>query len=76
MAKNVRKLAKSDFGISITGIAGPTGATPQKPIGTVFICVASKNKTTCRQFIFKGNRSSIRKQTTLKALQLLKALIS
>lgn len=71
MAQKVRKLAKTDLGISITGIAGPAGATPQKPVGTVFICVSSKNKNTCKKFIFKGNRNSVRKQAALKALQLL-----
>ena len=72
MAKNVKHIAKTDLGIGITGIAGPTGAIPKKPVGTVFIAVANKNKTICRKFIFHGNRSSIRKQSALKTLQLLK----
>ncbi len=72
MAQNIRKLAKTDFGIAITGIAGPTGSTASKPIGTVFIALATKNKTVCKKFVFKGNRNSVRKQASLKALQLLK----
>ncbi len=75
MAQNVKKLAKADFGISITGIAGPTGGTPQKPVGTVFIAISSKNKNACKKFIFKGNRNTIRKQASLQALQLLKSFI-
>ncbi len=75
MARNVRKMAKSDFGISITGIAGPRGGTPQKPVGTVFIAISAKNRGACKKFIFKGNRSSIRKQASLKALQLLKSFL-
>ncbi len=75
MAKNVRKLAKSDFGVSITGITGPTGGSLQKPVGTVFIALSSKNKNSCKKFVFKGNRNSVRKQATLKALQLLKLTI-
>ncbi len=71
MAQNVRKLAKADFGIGITGIAGPTGGTPQKPAGTVFISLSSANKSSCKKFVFKGNRSSVRKQAAIKALQLL-----
>lgn len=71
MAKNVRKLAKSDFGISITGIAGPTGGTLRKPVGTVFIALASQKKDICRKFVFKGNRSAVRMQASLNALQLL-----
>jgi nicotinamide-nucleotide amidase len=75
MAKNVKRIAKADFGIGITGIAGPTGAIPNKPVGTVYIAVSDKNKTTCNKFIFRGNRSSIRKQSALKALQSLKLVL-
>ena len=75
MAKNIRLIAKTDFGIGITGIAGPTGAKPGKPIGTVFIAVNSKNKTISKKFIFQGNRASIRRQSALKALQLLKQIL-
>ncbi len=75
MAKNIRKIAKANFGIGITGIAGPTGATSNKPIGTVFIAVAGKNKAICKRFIFQGNRISIRKQAALKSLQLLKLFL-
>jgi len=73
MAKNVRRLAKTDFAIGITGIAGPTGSLSQKPVGTVFIAISSKNKSICKKFIFKGNRNSIRKQAVLKAMHLLKS---
>ena len=75
MAKNIRKIAKTDFGIAITGIAGPTGATLNKPVGTIFIAVAGKNNTLCKRFLFRGNRNSIRKQAALKSLQLLKLFL-
>lgn len=75
MAKNIRRIAKTDLGIGITGIAGPTGATPDKPVGTVFISVTNKNKTICKKFIFQGSRASIRKQSALKSLQLLKLFL-
>ena len=75
MAKNIRKIAKTDFGIGITGIAGPTGGTPIKPVGTVFIAVANKNKTICARYCFKGNRASIRKKSAVTALQLLKKIL-
>ena len=71
MAQNVRKLAETDFGISITGIAGPGGGTARKPVGTVFIAFSAKNKSACKKFLFRGNRSSVRKQACSKALQLL-----
>ncbi len=76
MAESIRKLAKTDYGIGITGIAGPSGGSIEKPVGTVFIALAEKNKQICRKFIFKGNRASIRKQAAFKALQLLKKLIN
>jgi nicotinamide-nucleotide amidase len=76
MARAIRKLAKTDYGIAVTGIAGPSGGTRQKPVGTVFIALAAKNKQICRHFVFKGSRSSIRKQSALAALRLLKKLIN
>jgi nicotinamide-nucleotide amidase len=72
MAQNIRKKASADFGLSITGIAGPGGATTTKPVGTVFIALASKNKTLCRLFLLHGKREAIRNKSTQKALYLLK----
>ncbi|MFA5063522.1 MAG: nicotinamide-nucleotide amidohydrolase family protein [Candidatus Omnitrophota bacterium] len=71
MAQNVRKLAKTDFGVSITGIAGPEGGSPQKPVGTVFIAISAKHGNTCKKFLLEGNRSKVRNQAALKALQLI-----
>ncbi|MFH1198673.1 MAG: CinA family protein [Candidatus Omnitrophota bacterium] len=70
MAKNIRKIAKTDFGIGITGIAGPTGGSSSKPIGTVFIAVSNKNKTICKKFQFTGTRAQIRKKSAIEALNL------
>lgn len=75
MAESVRKLAKTDFGIGVTGIAGPTGGTPQKPIGTVFIAVDAKNKKICKEFHFIGNRNTVKKKAVLKSLELLKTTL-
>jgi nicotinamide-nucleotide amidase len=75
MAQQVRKLAKSDLGIGVTGIAGPTGGSPQKPVGTVFIAAAAKNKKICRGYHFKGSRTSIRNKAALKSMELLKKII-
>jgi PncC family amidohydrolase len=71
LAENIRKKARTDFGIGITGIAGPTGGSAAKPVGTVFIAVSTRAKTVCRRFLFKGTRSSIRKQSVKEALVLL-----
>ena len=76
LASSVRKLANTDFGIGITGIAGPTAGTLQKPKGTVFIAIHSKDKKICKRFLFKGSRIRIRINAALKALELLKLLVT
>jgi nicotinamide-nucleotide amidase len=75
LAKSIRLLAKTDFGIGITGIAGPGGGSKAKPVGTVFIAIDSKNKKTCKKFHFTGSRTTIRQQSALKALELLKSFL-
>ncbi len=75
LAKSVRLMAKTDFGIGITGIAGPGGGSKEKPVGTVFIAIDTKNKQICKKFNFTGSRITIRKKAALKALELVKDLI-
>lgn len=76
MAEGVRKTAGSDIGISVTGIAGPTGAEPGKPVGTVYIGLSVAGNTQARLVftdptLAKGEntREYIRKNTVLTALQ-------
>ena len=71
MAKGVRKLLKTDFGIGITGIAGPTGATKTKPIGLTYIAVSSPAQTFNIKFNFKGSRTQIKTQASKETLKLL-----
>lgn len=72
MAKNVRTLCQTDIGIATTGIAGPTGGSAQKPVGTVYIAIASPRRQYARRFRFKGSRSQIKNKTVAQALLLLK----
>tara|TARA_Y100000996_G_C22394869_1_gene590722 strand:+ start:169 stop:642 length:474 start_codon:yes stop_codon:yes gene_type:complete len=76
MVKNLNKIAKTDFSLSITGVAGPRGGTKEKPIGLVYIGIKKGNKTLVKKFQFKNKkRSSIQKATVNKALNLILSLI-
>ncbi|MEI7998038.1 MAG: CinA family protein [Candidatus Omnitrophota bacterium] len=76
MARNVRKILNTDFGIGITGVAGPSGGTKTKPVGLVFIAVDSKRHVLSKQFQFKGTRLSIKTQAANKALEMLSCALS
>jgi nicotinamide-nucleotide amidase len=72
MAENIRILAGADYGIGISGIAGPGGATAEKPAGLVYIAISTKNKTACREFRFTGTRGLIKYKSTQAALNILR----
>jgi len=71
MAMGVRKKAHADFGIASTGIAGPGGGSPEKPVGLVYIACAYDDKCHVRQLNLSGDRSQVRHQAADEALQLL-----
>ena len=71
MASGVAKLFNSDCAISVSGIAGPGGATDGKPVGLVFIGVSFKGKTQSRSFVFNGNREEVRAQSVSAAVEFL-----
>lgn len=70
MAEGVLKLGESDVSVAVTGIAGPTGGTTEKPVGLVYIGVSGKNGTYVYKNIFNGNRDEVRKQTVSTAFEL------
>ena len=72
MAKGVKGLLKADYGIGITGIAGPTGATPQKPVGLVYMGLASPSEAYSREFRFSGDRAIIKRRASQMALDMLR----
>lgn len=72
MAQGVRELLKTNFSISTTGIAGPTGGSIEKPIGTVWIGVSSNNGTFAEKFIFSGTRIEVIEKSSKKALEMLR----
>ena len=76
MAKNLRKIYKTDIGLAVTGIAGPSGATATKPVGLVYIATSTPENTRCHQYRLKGSRLHIKSQAATKALHLLLNLAS
>jgi nicotinamide-nucleotide amidase len=72
MAQGVRKLARTDYGLGVTGIAGPTGATPQKPVGLVYIAVSSEDDTYSKEFRFLGDRAVVKRRASQMALDMLR----
>ena len=77
MASRVRELAGTTYGIGVTGIAGPDGGTPEKPVGLVYIAVADENGVKSSKNLYNGSRSDIRYRSTQTALAMLRtALLS
>lgn len=75
MARGIRKTTGADIGVSTTGIAGPAGGTADKPVGLVYIGVATKDIVKAERFLFEGNRKQIREQSAQKALMLVKEIL-
>lgn len=71
MARGIRIALAADIGVSVTGIAGPTGGTPEKPVGTVWIGTSTPREEYARHFLWSGNRLAIKKQSAQAALNLL-----
>jgi competence/damage-inducible protein CinA-like protein len=75
MAAGIRKRAGSTLGIGVTGLAGPGGGSPEKPVGLVYIALADDSQTTTRKFIFPGDRQFIRTLTVNAALDMVRRRI-
>lgn len=71
MAEGAARASGAEAAIAVTGIAGPDGGTPEKPVGLVYIGCSVKGKLLVTENHFKGSRLEIRKQTTQAALELL-----
>jgi nicotinamide-nucleotide amidase len=69
MAQGVRKAFNTTFGLSTTGVAGPTGGTKRSPIGRVFIGISDGKRTWVKREDLKGSRREIKKKATEEALQ-------
>jgi nicotinamide-nucleotide amidase len=75
MAEAIREQATATVGVGITGIAGPDGGTPEKPVGTVAIAVVAGRETRVRTFLFVGAREQVKFQATQAALNMLRLML-
>lgn len=71
MAQGARERLGADFAVAVTGIAGPGGAEPGKPVGTVWIGFSAEGQGNARRFQFGGTREEVRQQTAIQALETL-----
>jgi PncC family amidohydrolase len=69
MATSTRQIFQCDIAASVTGIAGPSGGTKEKPVGTVYIAAANKEKKIHKKLQLRGNRTKIRQLATLELLK-------
>lgn len=75
MVEGVRERFGCDVSIATTGIAGPGGGTETKPVGLVYIAVATPTAVQCQRYIFSGDRSANKKESAAAALQLLLSML-
>lgn len=75
MAEGARKVFGADVGLSITGVAGPTGATPDKPVGFVVFSVATAHGTTVTQARFAGTRVEVQRRAAFAGLALVRRIV-
>jgi nicotinamide-nucleotide amidase len=72
MAEGIRRAAGTDLGLAVTGIAGPDGGTAEKPVGTVYLALATATGTRVERFQFNGDRAQVRQRSACTALDWLR----
>jgi len=75
LAENIREICNADIGLAVTGIAGPTGGTEEKPVGLVYVAVADGTKHEVVQRRFPGDRERIRRYASQQALDLVRRMV-
>lgn len=75
MAEGVRVTLGADFGVSVTGVAGPAGGSVEKPVGLVHIGLAGAHGARGERCVFSGSRADVRRQSVERALELLEVML-
>jgi nicotinamide-nucleotide amidase len=75
MARGARERLGADVAVAVTGIAGPDGGTPEKPVGLVYLHAEGPDGGIGREFSFPGDRASIRARAVVGALHLVRRLL-
>jgi nicotinamide-nucleotide amidase len=75
MAAGVRERLGADIGVAVTGIAGPDGGTAEKPVGLVYLHAEGPMGARNAEFVFPGDRESIRRRATVTGLHLVRRLL-
>ncbi|MGB8932014.1 MAG: nicotinamide-nucleotide amidohydrolase family protein, partial [Anaeromyxobacteraceae bacterium] len=76
LAEGARRVSGAHWGVGVTGVAGPSGGTPEKPVGTVHLAIASAAGTTAFQRAYRGDRERVRRHAAYDALDLLRRALS
>jgi PncC family amidohydrolase len=75
MAEGVRGVVGAEFGVSVTGVAGPDGGTEAKPVGLTYVAAAGPDSHRVRRFVWSGDRTANKERSAAAALELLIELI-
>jgi PncC family amidohydrolase len=76
MARGIRQNASADYGLATTGIAGPTGGTKDKPVGLVYIAIATKDDVMVKRYLFSGDRLANKESTVTAILEELLTILT
>jgi PncC family amidohydrolase len=72
MSRGIRRLLQTDVALAVTGIAGPSGGTPEKPVGLTYIALAAEDLERCKKYLWQGDRWTNKEQSAEAALGMLR----